>query len=176
MTAGNRTDIIDNELLIVRHSGEIPEITLSASLYYLSEDPDGPEIVINEEELRAFQDEALSRSREIILRDLDPDNRDRRLYRGLKRTIANYRRHHDFLERIDRLDEKIKGVTSQALLKFLKREVEDMELGQRASSINCTLTELLDFVDVLGISRDLLPISEIGEGWEKLCVDGKSGG
>ncbi len=165
--AENRTDIIDDELLIIRHSGEIPEITLYASLYYLQDDSQGPGIVIDKDELTAFQDAALSRSREIILRDLDPDNRDLGLYRGLKRTIVNYQRHHDFLARLGRKDEEIREITAGVLLQFLNREVEDTRTGRRTSSINCSRAECLDFIDILGVSRNLLPM-----GWEKLCKNG----
>ncbi len=162
--ADKRINIIDDELLIVRHSGEIPEIILCASLYYLQDDSEGPGLVIDEDELRYLQDEGLARSREIILRDLDPDNRDLGLYRGVKRSIANYRRHHNFLVRLGRKDEDIRAVTAQAFLDFVCRELEDNQSGLRASSLNCTLVELLDFMDTLKISPTLLPA-----GWEKLC-------
>lgn len=167
MITENRVDIIDNEVLIVRNSGEIPEIALYASLYYLKDEPEGPGIVVTEEELCAFQAAALVRSREIILRDLDPDNRDLALYRGLKRTIANYRRHHDFLARIGRKDDEIKGITARALLQLLNREVKEVGSGRRVSSINCTISELVNFIDVLEVSRNLLPY-----GWQKLCSSG----
>ncbi len=165
-----RINIIDDELLIVRHSGEIPEITLNASLYHLSGEPEGPGLIITEKELRDFQDAALIRSREIILRDLDPDNRDLGLYRGLKRTIANYRRHHDFLARLGRRDMEIREITAQKLLQFLKQEVEDVESGKRGSSINCTPVEMIDFINVLKVDRNLLP-----KGWAELCMNGNEG-
>jgi len=33
---------IEEEAFIVQHSGEIPEIAFQGSLYFLTEDPDGP--------------------------------------------------------------------------------------------------------------------------------------
>ena len=34
--------ILDDELLIIRHSGEIPEVALQGSIFFLTSDPQGP--------------------------------------------------------------------------------------------------------------------------------------
>ncbi len=80
MISDERTLLLEEELLLVRHSGEIPEVALHASVHYLTEDPEGPGLVLADEELRPLQEAALARYREIILRDLDAGNRDLSLF------------------------------------------------------------------------------------------------
>ncbi len=160
-----RTLLLEEEFLIVRHSGEIPEIALYSTLYYLSEDPEGPHILLNNEELAALQDGALTRSREIVLRDLDPANRDLSLYRGVQRSLYNWRRHQAFCERIGRDSDGFEEVVRAALCAFLSREIEDVTSGNRCSSINCTAQELADFTAELDCSPDDLPA-----GWRMLCL------
>jgi len=157
--------LLEEEYLIVRHSGEIPEIVLYSTLYYLTEDPEGPHILLNNEELAALQDGALKRSREIVLRDLDPANRDLSLYRGVRRSQYNWCRHQAFCERIGRDCDGFKAVVLAALLDFLSREIEDVASGNRCSSINCSAEELAEFAGELGCSLDDLP-----SGWHKLCI------
>ena len=160
-----RTLLLEEEYLIVRHSGEIPEIALYSTLYYLSEDPEGPHILLNNQELAALQDGALKRSREIVLRDLDPKNRELSLYRGVQRSMYNWRRHQAFCRRIGRDCDGFKKVVRSALLAFLYREIKDVASGNRCSSINCSAAELADFAAELDCSPDDLPA-----GWRMLCL------
>ncbi|MCK4838975.1 MAG: hypothetical protein KAS94_09220, partial [Desulfobulbaceae bacterium] len=79
-----------DELLLVRHSGEIPEVALHGSIFFLTRDPNGPTIEITPAELLLLKKMVVSRYQEIIHRDLDPNNRDKGLYRGLGRCIINW--------------------------------------------------------------------------------------
>jgi len=160
----SRSLILEEEYLIVRHSGELPEIALHSTYYYLCEDDEGPGLALSDEERRFLEDAALERSREIVLRDLDPENRDLGLYRGLKRSAYNWSRHQDFCQRICRHEADFKEVVREALATFLAREVEDVCGGSRRSSINCTVDELLCFAAELDCSPDLFPA-----GWHQLC-------
>ena len=90
---------LTEELLIVRHSGEIPEIAFHSSLYYLCEDPDGPQLTLGQNELDLLRQQVVARYREILLRDLSPENRDARIFRGLKRCIFNWERLGKFCTR-----------------------------------------------------------------------------
>ncbi len=67
----DKAALLADELLIVRHSGEIPEVALHSSIYYLTQDPDGPTISIDAEDLDQLKGAALERYQEIIFRDLD---------------------------------------------------------------------------------------------------------
>ncbi len=168
MEERTREEILEDELLIVRHSGEIPEIAYQATLHYLSDDPDGPELSLTKEEVCALQDAALARAREIVLRDLDPDNRDLSIYRGIKRSIYNWQRLLDFLQRLDRSEPDFSTEVRNELVAFLHKEVGDVTSGRRDSSVNCSVEELEAFAIELGCASDALP-----EGWRLLCAGRK---
>jgi len=160
----SRTLILEEELLIVRHSGEIPEIAFHAALHYLCEDPEGPGLILSEEEYQGLLDGALERAREIVLRDLDPANRDLGLYRGVRRSIHNWRRYLDFCRRRGRQGRWFAPEVRQALRDFLDRELADVAGGRRSSCLNCTASELMEFWRELGgEAEDFL------SDWSSLC-------
>ena len=47
--------ILEEELLLVRHSGEIPEVALHSSLYYLQDDEEGPQLRLTAEEQQLLE-------------------------------------------------------------------------------------------------------------------------
>jgi hypothetical protein len=153
MTEQDRRSLVEDELFLLRDSGELPEIAYHSSLYYLTEDQDGPSLILREDELRLLQEAALERCREIVLRDLLPENRDLSLYRGLRRSIFNWRRYGTFCQRIDqRQDDAFKERVAQALVRFIRQEAADVEEGYRESSVNCTTEDLLVFAEEVGVS------------------------
>ena len=166
MISDDRESILEEEIIILRNSGEIPEITLYSSIYYLEEDDEGPQIRLCEEELDQLYDAALARAREIVLRDLDPDNRDLSLYRGLARSIANWHRLQSFCHRINRQCPEFKKMVSQALLSFMEQEYEDTQRALRTPSVNCTAEEIRSFCEELCTDTSSLP-----DGWLCLCKE-----
>ena len=166
MTPEERTAILEEETLILGDSGEIPEIAFHSTLHYLTEDEQGPEMVLTSEELELLQDAALFRYREIVLRDLDPANRDLGIYRGVRRTIYNWQRMLDFCNRIGRDASSSKKTVGKALADFLAKELADVKKGDRISSVNCTVQQLLGFAAMLDVSPDSLPA-----GWQNLCPE-----
>lgn len=160
----DRMAILEGEVYVLRDSGEIPEIALHSTLHFLTRDPEGPQMLLDGEELEMLQDAALDRSREIVLRDLDPANRDLAMYRGPRRSISNWQRMQDFCQRINRDCTRFNETVRRACIDFLTRELADVRGGTRTSSVNCTANQLLDFVGDLDLSPDLLP-----EGWQDLC-------
>ena len=46
-----RRQLIENELLMLTNAGELLELALAASLYYLQEEADGPHLSLSQEEL-----------------------------------------------------------------------------------------------------------------------------
>ena len=168
MTGQTRAQIIEDELLIVRHSGEIPEIALHATIHYLQEDSEGPQLTLTDVELRSLQDAALKRCREIILRDLDPENRDLSLYRGIRRTNYNWHRLRAFCGRIGRRQDDFRDIVRKALVAFLHREAADVASGKRSSCINCSAGELAEFGRELGCDPHGFP-----PGWQELCPAGE---
>ncbi|MBU0730836.1 MAG: hypothetical protein KKE17_12335 [Proteobacteria bacterium] len=160
----DKTYHLSEERLIIKHSGEIPEVTYHGSIYYLTRDPEGPSLVLNTADLRFLQEMVLERYRVIILRDLTPENREKRLYRGLQRGAVNWERLTDFSNRycwdLANIREEIAG----ALMAFLRQEAKDTNDGCLPSSINSTPRVLETFSRDLGINLDDLPSC-----WKKLC-------
>lgn len=162
--AANRKRLLADELIIVRNSGEIPEIALHNSLYYLTEDREGPRLALEDDEVEALFAAALERAREIVLRDLNPRNRDLSIYRGPVRSMVNWRRLQEFCGRIHRSCPGFRETVARALVEFLETELRDVRSGRRASSVNCSAGELE------GYCRELsLPLSALPSGWNKLC-------
>ena len=159
--------LLEEELFIVRHAGEIPEVAYHGSLHYLTEDPAGPGIQLEQEETILLRQAVIERYREIILRDLEPENRDKRIYRGLARCLANWQRLLKFCAR-EKMDfQGIQGEAATALQEFLNNEIDDVLNGNRSSCINCSAKEIETLVNSLGIS-----VVDLPEGWQELCPTG----
>ena len=161
----DRWEVLEDEVLIVRNSGEIPEVAFHGSIYYLTEDPDGPELTLTNDNLRLLKKQVIARYQEIVLRDLIPENRDKSIYRGVKRSIANWRRLLKFCEREKQNIAAFRKEVAQALVNFLHQEKSEVSAGLRDSCINCTATELLHFARKLQLSTEMLP-----ESWQSLCL------
>ncbi len=149
--------LLAEELLIVRHSGEIPEIAFHSSLYYLCEDPVGPHLTLTENELDLLRQQVVARYREILLRDLSPENRDARIYRGLKRCIFNWERLGKFCTRQEMTVEDMRQEIAEALRCFLQQETEEVRSGFRQSCLNCTREELEGFAREIGVLPEQMP-------------------
>lgn len=161
---------LTDELLMVRDSGEIPEVALHGSIFFLSRDPDGPGLELAREELGLLKEEAAARYREMVRRDLDPRNRDKSHYRGVARCIANWRRMQRFCRRERIAIDAFRQEVAASLIFLLKKELAETAAGQRGSSINCSADELDLFSRELGFDAGRLP-----EGWRQICpgADGK---
>lgn len=166
MNLDDKKNLLAEELLIVRNSGEIPEIAFHSALHYLTADPEGPGVTLTAAEIRQLESQVIARYREILLRDLDPANRDLRLYRGIKRAIFNWERLGKFRGR-QRLacDARLRQEIATALSAFLHNEALEVKEGVRPSSVNCTAAELENFCQQLGITPGQLPAA-----WRHLCL------
>jgi len=156
--------LLAEERLIVRHSGEIPEIAFHGSLYYLCEDPAGPRLTLSQEDLDSLRQQVVARYREILLRDLTPENRDATIYRGLKRCIFNWERLGKFCGRQEMTVEDVRLEIAEALRSFLHQEADEVRAGLRQSCLNCTREELDAFAREIRVKPEELP-----EELEKLC-------
>jgi wobble nucleotide-excising tRNase len=157
-----RQELLEDEWLLVRHSGEIPEIALHSAFYYLTADPNGPRLQLSVEETRYLRDAAVTRYQEIIRRDLCYENRELTVYRGVRRAIFNWHRFVVFCERQDischnsrrpgmaechSLQGQIKSdrsTTAEALLVLLKKitHATNTSLSPRSSATINTQTPL----------------------------------
>ncbi len=164
----NKKRYLEEEALIVRHSGEIPEVALHGSLYFLTTDPDGPRIQLGTTDLHYLKKMVVERYCEIIRRDLDPANRDKTIYRGLARSYANWNRLINFCDTENFSTKSIQCEIAAQLMDFMFNEVNEVHAGTRTSCINLSVEFLRNFFMALGVSIQNLPT-----GWERLCVSDK---
>lgn len=135
------------------------------SIYYLTEDEDGPGIELEDRDHAILRQAVIGRYHKIILRDLNPDNRDLGLYRGVERSRVNWERLCRFWEKWElSMQTETREEIGAALAAFLEREAADVVSGARKSSINCTADALEEFATALRLEPGRLP-----SGWRRLC-------
>ena len=155
--------ILEDELLIIRHSGEIPEVALHGSIFFLTRDPEGPRLALDDDDFRLMKEMVLERYLEMIARDLEPANRDKSIYRGLARCAVNWQRMSRFCSQEELPLDSAKTTISKHLILFIKNEKSDVEKGKR-TSINCCEKTLGEFARSLGLNPQELPA-----GWQEIC-------
>ena len=165
MNRQDKETLIAEEAFVVLHSGEIPEVTFHEALYHLREDAEGPYLQLNSDDVLPLKQAVVNRYRIIIFRDLDPENRDKSIYRGLVCCIANWQRMTNFCTREKMGFSAIKIETSEALQCFLQQETADVESKKRSSCINCCQAE----IEELAMSLLGLAVEDLPEGWRVLC-------
>ncbi len=157
MTSEERAELLGDEWLIVRHSGEIPEITYHSSLYYLTEDRDGPGLVLTDEELVFLRDAAVQRYHEIVLRDISIENVHKSIYRGVRRSLYNWHRCKAFVERQSISCDSFQEKAAKQLLLFLEQGMVAAGKSIPEVFINCTVGQLQELAAELGIAAEQLP-------------------
>jgi hypothetical protein len=160
----DKENILSEEAFLILHSGEIPEVAYYGSIHYLTEDPEGPLLNIKPQDLTSLEEAVVQRYKTIILRDLVPGNRDRSVYRGLKRCAANWKRLVNFSDKRNIGISYIRIEVAEALKDFLMQEIMDVSSGKRKTCVNCSYSVLLELAYGLGLSRDDLPAQEKFEG------------
>ncbi len=156
--------LLDEELLLVRHSGEIPEVALHASLYYLEKDNDGPKIVVTTQELQLLNKAVQERYEEMIMRDLTIANRDLSLFRGLRRAEENWRRYAQFCRKVGFDYSLFRQEAGLALIDYLEVELDEVAVKKRKPSINCAKKIVCALAKGLALRPEAFP-----QGWETLC-------
>lgn len=164
MDRKSKQTLIAEEALMVEHSGEIPEVAYHSSLYYLTEDPEGPALRLDVNDTLLLKLAVAERYRTIILRDLKSQNRDKRIYRGLARCSVNWQRLLKFCTRENMEIETYRVEIAAGLQSFLQHELADVQSGRRSSCINCPVQEIEKLAGSLGLLKADLP-----EGWQVLC-------
>lgn len=157
---------LENEWFVVRYSGEIPEIAYHSSVYFLTKAKDGPRLAQSEIDFTPLLEAARERFREIILRDILPENRNTAMYRGVKRTIVNYQRFQKFCKRQGLDEHAYANEVAVSLLKFLEVESVEVTKGSPCSAVNCTFEDLNEFAVSVGLVSHMLP-----EGIAQLCEE-----
>ena len=153
----DKKDVLSEEALLIIHSGEMPEVAYYGSIYYLTEDPEGPHLVLDPQDLPVLEEAVVQRYKIIILRDITPKNRDKRIYRGIKRCAVNWRRLLAFSTKKGIDISSIRREVAEALKAFLTQEYIDVSSGKRKSCINCPESTVMELASDLGLSREDLP-------------------
>lgn len=156
MTEEERAELLDDEWLIVRHSGEIPEITYHSSLYFVSVDLDGPGLALCVDEKKRLQDAAVQRYYEIILRDLQLENFHKTIYRGVRRSIYNWHRCMAFGQRQNLDCYAFRETVAENLIQFLEQGMQAAGKSLPENFLNCYIHELQEFTIELKLDPEML--------------------
>ncbi len=146
----NVDEFIENEWYAVRYSGEIPEIAYHSALYFLSASAEGPGLTLSKRQLLWLQDAAAARYEDIILRDLEPANIAKTIYRGVARAICNYERYHQFCWRQGRPAGRAKKLIASSFKAFLDYHLAH-PAENRGKSLNCSFADLQNYGKRLGV-------------------------
>ncbi len=152
-----RDELLADEWLIVRHSGEIPEITFHSSLHYLCKENDGPRFTLTEAELTSLKEAAVQRYQEIILRDIRVENFHETIYRGVRRSLYNWDRTEAFALRQSIDWTSFKEIAAQALLLFLEKGRSAAGSSLPEKFINCSVNKLNELAGKVGLDLKQLP-------------------
>ena len=151
--------LIENEWYAVRYSGEIPEVAYHGALFHLTEEHNGPQIELSLDQQDRLLEAVALRYMDITLRDLLPENKDTGGYRGLKRSFINWQRFLLFCERYSIDAEVYRKMIAAALTDLLQHENRLREKGEPEGEFNCSLAELLSFMEIVGLNLADLPAS-----------------
>jgi len=143
---------LQQEVDWIENSGEMPEVAFYEAFYYLTEEEEGPKLILTLSGIKRLEDAAINRFKTIILRDLKFANRRSSIFRGLKRAIINYNRLKKYLKRKNRIDPGLEKMTGRFLLEYIRRECEEISDRRHYRTINCTREELKQFADELGVN------------------------
>jgi len=160
-----KDQLLIDECLLIKNSGEIPEVAYHGSIHYLVEDLQGPQVHLSAADLKILQEAVVQRYRLIILRDLNVANRDKNFYRGLKRSAVNWQRLSIFARANKNDLSIIREEVSRALLSFLTHEIAEVTGGLRKSCVNCSVKDLSRLAYNLRLT-----IADLPSGWERLCI------
>lgn len=159
-------NLLEDEWYHVRYSGEIPEVALHSSLFYLTDDPDGPGLNLEVEHIHCLHEAVVARYCEIIIRDITPENRDSTIYRGVLRAVSNWRRMKRFCQRHERSYDTTREEISQQFLLFLENEIQENQQELKQNTIDCSFNDLTSFSLELGVS-----IKHMEKSLKPLCRD-----
>jgi len=148
----SKESYLQQEVDWIENSGEMPEVAFYEALYYLTEEEEGPKLILTSSDIKRLENAVVTRFKTIILRDLEFANRKSSIFRGLKRAIINYNRLKKYQKKKDRIDPGMKKEIGRFLIEYIRCECEDISDKRHYRTINCTIEELEQFADELGIN------------------------
>lgn len=153
---------IKEEKEIIAHAGELPEVAFHASLYFLTEAPEGPHLVLTPEEVAFLKRGVIEGYKKIILRDLNPQMRGNSIFRGMERAVTNYKRLKRFAKKEGIDISHLIPEMAQALTMYMETEIKDPYLKTHSlRTVNCLKEDWEWFVKELNLTPSrLLPQPE----------------
>lgn len=148
----SKESYLQQEVDWIENSGEMPEVAFYESLYYLTEEEDGPKLILTSADIKFLEDAVVNRFKTIILRDLEFANRKSSIFRGLKRAIINYDRLKKYQKKKNRADSGIEKAIGYSLIEYIRCECEDISDKRHYRTINCKRDELEHFAEELGVN------------------------
>ena len=148
----SRESYLLQEVDWIENSGEMPEVAFYEALYHLTEEEEGPKLILTLSDIKYLEDAVINRFKTIILRDLKFANRRSSIFRGLKRAIINYDRLKKYQKRKNRIDPCIEKEAGHSLLEYIRCECEEISDKRYYRTINCAREELEQFADELGVN------------------------
>lgn len=153
----SRQELLEEEWLLVRHSGELPEVAFQSALYCLTADPEGPRLQLHQEEIHSLREAAIDRYQEILLRDLCYEKRGLTIFRGVKRAIFNWQRLVAFCKRESRACHNLREPIAKAFFILLQQSEQTVGQTDLALVFNCTFDEISFFAQELEIRSEQIP-------------------
>jgi hypothetical protein len=167
MTTGIDSDaLVEDEWYGVRYSGEIPEVAFHSAIYHLTCDDEGPRLELSARQHRYLVDAVKQRYTDIVLRDLLPANKNTSAYRGVRRSLINWKRFVLFCVRYQLDEGPCRRVVAETLSELLAYELRQYCREASSGRLNCSWAELLEYADLIGMEIEHLP-----EGSQRLCTD-----
>lgn len=158
---------LEDEVFIIEDAGgEMPEVAMHGSLYYLCNDPEGPGLFLEKQDHLPLKKAVFNRYQTIILRDLQPENRKKSIYRGMIRSAINWQRMKLFAEAENLAIDQVRRKVAAALVAFLEQEISAVKQRGESSCINCSRQTLGEFARELGLCSE-----DLAEGWQDLCCE-----
>ena len=148
----SRESYLQQEVDWIENSGEMPEVAFYESLYYLTEEKEGPKLILTLSDIRLLEDAVVNRYKTIILRDLEFANIRSVIFRGLKRAIINYKRLKRYQKKKNLVDNGLKKEIGCSLIEYIRRECSEISDKRHYRTINCTREELEQFAEELGVN------------------------
>ncbi|CAD7779069.1 hypothetical protein BLFGPEAP_02143 [Candidatus Methanoperedenaceae archaeon GB50] len=156
-----REEIVQ-EKEIIAHAGELPEVAFYSSLYFLTQEPEGPQLVLTPAEISFLKKGVIEGYKRIILRDLNPKIKGKTEFRSIERAIINFKRlkRYAYKEKFD-ISEIIPQI-AKALAVYMKAELEDVYLEKHSlRTVNCEKEDWEWFIKELHLENSsLLPNTE----------------
>lgn len=161
-----KDELLADEAFMIRDGGEMPVVAYNSALYYLQEDEDGPQLALTGADVSPLKDAVVQRFRTIILRDLQPENRQKSIYRGVERSCANWFRLLAYCQQEAIPIPAIRREAAEALGAFLQVELQEVRERGGRSGLNCTWQRLQEYAESLDVELD-----EAVQGWRNLFAD-----